>query len=170
MSRKVQSGLVTQNAHKKHTDTREKENPMLTKTLMMTAALALMTGPVAAKTIEVTMLNKGEAGAMVFEPSYVAAEPGDVVHFISTDKGHNVEAIKGMLPEGVESFKSKMGDDFELTVEAEGLYGVKCTPHFGMGMVGLIQVGAATNLDAVKDVKLKGKAKERFEADLAQVQ
>jgi hypothetical protein len=39
-----------------------------------------------------------------------------------------------------------------------------------MGMVGLIQVGAATNLEAVKDVKLKGKAKERFEADLEQVQ
>ena len=84
-----------------------------------------------AETFEVKMLNKGEAGAMVFEPAYVKAMPGDVIHFIATDKGHNVESIKGMLPEGVERFKSKFNVDYELTVDAEGLYGLKCTPHYG---------------------------------------
>jgi plastocyanin len=49
---------------------------------------------------EVHMLNKGEAGMMVFEPAFVKAEPGDVIHFIPTDKSHNVEAIKDILARG----------------------------------------------------------------------
>lgn len=142
---------------------------MLSRTLAMTAALAMMTGVALAETHEVHMLNKGEAGSMVFEPDYVAAQPGDTIHFVSVDKGHNVEGIKGMLPDGVAAFKSKMNKDFDLTVDAEGVYGVKCTPHYGMGMVALIQVGKAGNLDAVQAVKQKGKAKKRFEAIFAQV-
>ncbi|WP_417840022.1 pseudoazurin [Tritonibacter scottomollicae] len=123
-----------------------------------------------AETFEVKMLNKGEAGAMVFEPDYVKAMPGDVIHFIATDKGHNVESIKGMLPEGSESFKSKFNVDYELTVDAEGLYGIKCTPHYGMGMVALIQVGDAVNLEAAQGVKQRGKSKGRFEDLFARVQ
>ncbi len=123
-----------------------------------------------AETFEVKMLNKGEAGAMVFEPAYVKAMPGDVIHFIATDKGHNVESIKGMLPEGVERFKSKFNVDYELTVNAEGLYGLKCTPHYGMGMVALIQVGEAVNLEEAQSVTQKGKSKGRFEDLFAQVQ
>ena len=123
-----------------------------------------------AETFEVKMLNKGEAGAMVFEPAYVKAMPGDVIHFIATDKGHNVESIKGMLPEGSESFKSKFNVDYELTVDAEGLYGIKCTPHYGMGMVALIQVGDAVNLEAAQGVKQRGKSTGRFEDLFARVQ
>ena len=111
------------------------------------------------------MLNKGEEGAMVFEPAFVKAQPGDVVKFVPVDKGHNVEAIGGMLPEGVEGFKTKFNEEFDLTVEAEGVYGVKCTPHYAMGMVALIQVGAPVNLDAAAAVAQKGKAKARM-ADL----
>ncbi len=99
---------------------------------------------------------------MVFEPAYVAAQPGDIIHFVATDKGHNVESIKGMLPEGVDKFKSKLGKDFELTVEAEGLYGIKCSPHYALGMVALIQVGEAVNLEAAQGIKQKGKAAKRF--------
>ncbi|AXS41596.1 pseudoazurin [Breoghania sp. L-A4] len=142
---------------------------MLSRTLAVAAALALMTGVAFAETHEVQMLNKGEAGSMVFEPAYVAAQPGDTIHFVSVDKGHNVEGIKDMLPDGVAAFKSKMSKDFELTVDTEGLYGLKCTPHYGMGMVALIQVGDASNLDAAKAVKQTGKAKKRFEAIFAEV-
>jgi hypothetical protein len=38
-----------------------------------------------------------------------------------------------------------------------------------MGMVALIQVGAATNLSEVSGVKQRGKAKTRFEPLFAQV-
>ena len=135
-------------------------------------ALALvLAGTAFAAEHEVKMLNKGEAGMMVFEPAYVKAEPGDVIHFVPTDKSHNVEAIQDILPEGVETFKSKINEAYSLTVTEPGLYGVKCTPHFAMGMVGLIQVGdAPANLDAAKTAKMSKKARERMDAELAQVQ
>ena len=120
---------------------------------------------------EVHMLNKGEAGMMVFEPAFVKAAPGDTIHFVPTDKSHNVEAIKDILPAGVEPFKGKINEEYTLTVTEPGLYGVKCTPHFAMGMVGLIQVGEApANLDAAKGAKMSKKARERMDAELAQVQ
>ena len=132
-------------------------------------ALAL-SGAVLAAEHEVHMLNKGEAGMMVFEPAYVRAEPGDVIRFVPTDKSHNVESIKEILPEGVETFKSAINEEFSLTVTEPGLYGVKCTPHFAMGMVGLIQVGdAPANLDAAKTAKMSKKARERMDAEIAQV-
>jgi pseudoazurin len=128
---------------------------------------ALITGilamPVSAAEITVQMLNKGEKGGMVFQPDFVKAAPGDTVKFVATDKSHNVESMKGMLPEGVAEFKSKMNEDFVLTVDKEGLYGVKCTPHYGMGMVALIAVGNPVNEAEAKAVKQTGKAKQRFE-------
>ncbi len=140
------------------------------KTLIAAAIATLLLSPAAyAENFEVLMLNKGAEGAMVFEPAFVKAAVGDTVTFISTDKGHNVEDIKGLLPEGVEPFKSAAGDDYVLTLTAEGLYGVKCTPHVTMGMVALVQAGAPVNLDAVTAAVLKGKAKTRFDVLVAQV-
>ena len=135
------------------------------------ALLLALAGAGLAAEHEVHMLNKGEAGMMVFEPGFVKAAPGDTIHFIPTDKSHNVEAIKDILPAGVEPFKSKINEEYTLTVTEPGLYGVKCTPHFAMGMVGLIQVGdAPANLDAARTAKMSKKARERMDADLAQVQ
>lgn len=142
---------------------------MFSKLTIATAAALLLATSAFAETFEVKMLNKGADGAMVFEPAFIKAAVGDTINFISPDKGHNAESIAGMLPEGVEAFKSKMSEDFTLTLSAEGLYGFKCTPHYAMGMVGLIQVGAPVNLDAAAAVVQKGKAKARFEPLFAQV-
>jgi pseudoazurin len=138
--------------------------------LIAASLAALLLAPAAyAVNFDVQMLNKGADGAMVFEPAFVKAAVGDTVTFVSTDKGHNAESIKGMLPEGVEEFKSAMGKGYVLTLTAEGLYGVKCTPHYTMGMVALIQAGAPVNKDAVMAIELKGKANTRFEPLLAQI-
>ncbi len=144
---------------------------MRIQSIALAAALALVGGTAMAATIEVQMLNKGTQGMMVFEPAFVQAQPGDVIHFVPTDPGHNVASIDEMLPEGAEPFAGDIGKEFDLTVTTEGLYGIKCVPHAGMGMVGLIQVGAATNLDAVTAAadELRSKAKDRFAEDLAQV-
>ncbi len=139
------------------------------KPLILTAALALLGTAATAETHDVQMLNRGAEGAMVFEPAYVNAAPGDVIRFLPTDKGHNVESIKGMLPEGVESFKTKFNQEFELTVDEQGVYGIKCTPHYAMGMVAVIQVGEAVNLDTASAVTHKGKAKSRMADLVAQV-
>ena len=127
-------------------------------------------GAASAADVDVMMLNKGESGMMVFEPSFVQVQPGDTVHFIATDKSHNVESIKGMIPDGVEPFKGEMNQNFDLTVTEEGVYGVKCTPHFPMGMVALVVVGdPSSNLEAAKALKNSKKATERFEAAFAQI-
>ncbi|AMY68639.1 pseudoazurin [Frigidibacter mobilis] len=142
---------------------------MFPNLIASTLAALLLAASAQAANVDVLMLNKGTEGAMVFEPALVKVAPGDTVTFIATDKGHNVENIKDMLPEGVEAFKSKLGEDYVLTVTAEGLYGVKCTPHYTMGMVALIQSGAPVNLEAAAAVTQKGKAKARFEPLFAQI-
>ena len=142
---------------------------MFFKLTITAMAAVLMASSAFAETFEVKMLNKGTDGAMVFEPAFIKAAVGDTVNFVSPDKGHNAESIAGMLPDGVEPFKSKMSEDFALTLTAEGVYGVKCTPHYAMGMVALIQVGAPVNLDVAAAVVQKGKAKTRFEPLFAQV-
>ena len=132
----------------------------------LTAALLLPSLASAAE-FEIKMLNKGTTGAkaaMVFEPDFVKAAVGDTVNFTAVDKGHDVESIKGMLPDGVDPFKGAVSKNFSLTLAKEGVYGIKCAPHYGMGMVALISVGNPANLDAAKAVKQPGKAKPNFAA------
>src|SRR5690606_7471997 len=106
------------------------------------AALMALTGAVAAAEVEVKMLNKGSDGKpMVFEPALVKIAPGDTVRFVATDKSHNAESISGMLPEGATPFKGKTNQDVTVTFTNPGVYGVKCMPHYGMGMVALVVVG-----------------------------
>jgi len=133
------------------------------------ASLSLMmAAPVLADNIEVHMLNKGADGAMVFEPSYVKANPGDTITFIPTDKGHNVESIKGMIPEGVDAFKSKINENYTLTVTAPGAYLVKCTPHYAMGMVALLVVGDnPANLEEIVAAKKPKPVQARLEKAIA---
>lgn len=140
---------------------------LIAKTLMTIVALGLA-APAFAADYEIQMLNKGEAGTMVFEPNFVAIQPGDTVTFVPTDKSHNVETIKDMFPEGFEPFKSKVNEAFTVTFDLPGIYGFKCTPHFAMGMVGLIAVGEELpNLEAAHAVKLPNKAQERIDAAFA---
>lgn len=138
--------------------------------LLAAIAAFAFVGPVFAADHQVQMLNKGEKGAMVFQPDYIEAAPGDTVTFVPTDKGHDAESMKGLIPEGAEPFKGKINQEVKVTLDKEGLYGVKCTPHFGMGMVALIKVGQPTNADAFAAVKLPGKAKTKMAELLAQAQ
>jgi pseudoazurin len=125
------------------------------------ALLALTTASVAAE-IEVRMLDKGTEGVMVFEPALIKIEPGDTVKFVGTNKGHNAESIKGMLPEGATPFVGKVNQDIAVAFDKPGVYGVKCLPHYGMGMVALIVVGTPSNADEAKAVVHPGKAKHVF--------
>ena len=136
----------------------------MSKALLLAAALVGAFGAAAsAAEVEVKLLNRGSAGVMVFEPAFVQVQPGDTVKFVATDKGHNVESIDGMLPEGAAAVAGKMGEDTAVTFDRPGVYGVRCKPHYGMGMVALIVVGKPANLDQAKAVKQVGKAKKVFE-------
>jgi pseudoazurin len=134
------------------------------------AILVLAVAPAMAANFEVHMLNKGVDGAMVFEPALTQVAVGDTVTFIPTDKGHNAEAIKDLLPAGAELFKGGMGKEIVVTFTTPGAYGVKCAPHLGMGMVALVVVGTEPiDLEAVKAVKLPKKAQERMTAIIDQL-
>ena len=133
-------------------------------TSMVLAGL-LATGAAQAADYQVQMLNKGARGAMVFEPDFIKAVPGDTVTFVATDKGHDAVSIDGMIPDGAQPFKGEMNKPVTVKIDKEGVYGVKCAPHYGMGMVALIVVGEPTNLEAAAAAKHPGKAKQVF-ADL----
>jgi pseudoazurin len=127
-------------------------------------AILMSTSMALAAEVEVKMLNKGAEGLMVFEPALVRIEPGDTVKFVASDKSHNAETIKGMLPEGATPFAGKMNEDVVVTFDKPGAYGVKCMPHYAMGMVALVVVGKPDNLDAAKALPQSGKAKQIFAA------
>jgi pseudoazurin len=128
--------------------------------LLGAVALLALASAAAAAEVEVKMLDKGAEGAMVFEPALVKIAPGDTVKFVATNKGHNVETIKGMLPDGATPIAGKVNQDVTVTFEKPGVYGVKCLPHYGMGMVGLIVVGTPANQTDAMAVPHPGKAKQ----------
>ncbi|WMT73455.1 pseudoazurin [Bradyrhizobium sp. Ash2021] len=130
---------------------------------VVAAAIAAAGGATAAE-VEVKMLNKGTEGMMVFEPALVKIAPGDTVKFVAADKGHNAESIKGMLPDGAEPFAGKSGEEIAVKFDQAGIYGVKCMPHYGMGMVAMIVVGTPANEEQAKAVLQVGKAKQVFAA------
>ncbi len=110
----------------------------------------------------VEMLNKLEKENMVFSIKIVKVDVGDTVFWKATNKGHNVEFImKGGVPEGVDKFKSKVGQDSEYTFLIPGIYAYWCTPHKNLGMIGFVVVGNdLSNLDSIKSIKYVGKSKK----------
>jgi len=131
---------------------------------MIAAWLGVMNAASAAEH-ETRMLNKGEAGIMVFEPAFLEIAPGDTVHFRAVDKGHNAASIDGMMPHAAIPWKGGLSKDVTVSFDIEGVYGVRCVPHYPMGMVALIVVGApSVNLEAARKVEHRGKAKQRMAA------
>lgn len=137
---------------------------------LLFAGFALTAAPAAAKEHQVKMLNKGADGSlMVFEPAFIKIAPGDTVKFLATQKGHNAESVAGMAPAGGTVFKGKINEEIVVRFNKTGLYGYKCLPHTGMGMVGLVQVGNAANKGQVTAAaqKLPGLGKKRMNELLA---
>lgn len=137
-------------------------------TLMTSAAVIVaLAGAAMAETFDVQMLNKGETGRMVFEPASLRIAVGDTVKFIASDKGHNAESAAGMMPEGAAEFVGKINEEIEVTLTEPGFYGIKCKPHFAMGMVMVVAVGDETSApDSFLEGRIPKKAKERFEEAL----
>ena len=100
---------------------------------------------------EVKMLNQGQDGVMVFEPSLLKINVGDTVTFKATDAAHNSASIPGMIPNGASSWNGDLSKDISVTFDVPGVYGYQCTPHAMMAMVGVIQVdNNIENLDTAK--------------------
>lgn len=138
------------------------------RTITSTAAMLIaLSGAAFAETFEVQMLNRGDAGKMIFEPSSLRISPGDTVKFLAIDRAHNAESIKGMIPDGATPFAGRINEEIEVTFDTEGFYGIKCKPHFSLGMVMVIAVGEGeAPQEGFMDVRLAPKAKKRFQEQL----
>lgn len=141
----------------------------ITRTLIAATLLFSTSHPALAETFEVKMRNRGEKGSMVFEPDYIELKPGDRVKFIATNKSHNAASIDGMVPEGYAGFKGKINEEIEVTFDQAGFYGIKCSPHFAMGMIMLIKVGEAELTSAIRALEVPARARSRFDAIFAEI-
>jgi pseudoazurin len=142
----------------------------LTVGMALTTAMSAAS-PAVAKEYQVAMVNRSVEGAMAFTPGFLRIAPGDTVRFVVRDKGHNAESIPLMTPTGARVFKGAINEPLVVKFTTPGLYGYKCAPHFGMGMVGLIQVGKPVNLNDTNAqlAKLPPFAKKRMGNYVAQV-
>ena len=132
--------------------------------------LCLSPGTANAAEHVVKMLNdNGKGQFMVFEPDYIEAAPGDTVKFVAVDQLHNAETLPEIWPEGAPTFKGELSKDVTLTIEKPGVYGIKCLPHFALGMMALVVAGEPVNKDQIKGFQPPPTAKARFEALAAKV-
>ena len=97
------------------------------------------------------------AGATNFNPLHLFVKPGDTVKWTNMTI-HDTQSMEGLIPEGAEHWKSNIGQELAITVDAEGVYIYKCNPHYANGMVGAIIVGEANNMDQI-EANAKGREK-----------
>ncbi|RUR33245.1 pseudoazurin [Vreelandella nanhaiensis] len=130
--------------------------------LRLVVLLGLLPMTALAETHTVEMLNRNDSGPMPFAPDYLVVQPGDTVKFLATAPGHNAATIDGMIPEGGDAFVGNINEEIEVTLDAEGVWGIKCSPHYTMGMVMLIQVGDTPATQADLPESLPPAAQTRF--------
>ena len=116
----------------------------------------------AASEFDVKMLNHSASGDMQFDPQLLKVSPGDTVHFLAVDKGHNVQSLDGMIPDGAKAFSGEIGENLTVTFSVPGIYGYRCAPHGTLGMVGLVVVGNPANEAAAKSAAMPGLAGREF--------
>ncbi len=146
----------------------------MTSRLGIAAAALLLTGSFASSAPAaehvVKMINSnGKGKFMLFEPSVINAAVGDTVRFEPTNRGHNAEAIPDLWPEGAGEFKGELNQEVVLRIEKPGIYGIKCLPHYPMGMIALVVAGELTNKAQLDSYKPAGTAQKRYDELKAQV-
>ena len=127
---------------------------------------AFLSTPSFAADVSIEMLNKDVNGnRMVYSEEVAKIEVGDTVTWLPTSKGHNVEMVSS--PNKMK-FKSKNSKEAQITFDTPGIYYYWCTPHKGMGMIGLVVVGNnLSNIDGIANAKAIGKSKKKLKALLA---
>lgn len=146
---------------------------MNVKKLVISILFFVFSTMVSAQNHQVKLLTMTKDGqSMVMFPGFIKVAKGDSITFIPSDATHNVESVS--VPSDAAPFNSAMGAEVTITFNNNGVYLYKCTPHFALGMLGVVQVGEPANLQDVKDKWLEIKSgvvmnQERVEQYLAQV-
>ncbi|HVA55109.1 MAG TPA: pseudoazurin [Gammaproteobacteria bacterium] len=106
-------------------------------------AVSLISTTAYAKDYTVKELNSGAGGTFVFQPDFLHIQPGDSVHFVATDPGHDSKSY--LVPKSAQDWKSEISKDITVKFTKQGVYLYECSPHHLFGMLGVIQVGKAVN-------------------------
>ena len=135
---------------------------------LVLAAAMLMSAPALAADMTIEMLNKDADGnKMVYSEQIARVDVGETITWVPTTKGHNVEMIAS--PNDMK-LKSKNGKEVRVTFEEPGIYYYWCTPHKGMGMIGLVVVGGDTsNKEQIAKAKAMGKSKKKLKQLLSEL-
>ena len=108
----------------------------------------------------VEMLSSSNGQMMVFKPAVLQINPGDTVTWKATNPGHNTASINEMSPDSSLQWDGKINEELKITFTKEGVYGYKCTPHYILGMVGIVSVGDNTvNLSAASEYAINAEKK-----------
>ena len=131
-------------------------------------AAVLMSTPVFAADMKIEMLNKdAEGNRQVYSEEVARIDIGDTITWVPTNKGHNIEMVAS--PNNMK-LRSKNNKEVQITFEEPGIYYYWCTPHKGMGMIGLVVVGNDTsNIDQIAKAKAMGKSKKKLKKLLAEL-
>ena len=89
----------------------------------------------------IKMLSSSNGQMMVFEPAVLKIKVGDTVTWKATNPGHNTASINEMTPDQSLAWNGGINEEIKITFSKEGVYGYKCTPHYILGMVGIVAVG-----------------------------
>ena len=142
---------------------------------ILLAIIFVMATPVMAADHTVEMLSSSNGEMMVFKPAVLKIAPGDSVTWKATNPGHNTASIAEMTPDASLEWNGKINEELKITFTKEGVYGYKCTPHYVLGMIGIIAVGDnLANLDAssgfaAEEEKKFATNKERFTSYINQL-
>tara|TARA_A100001011_G_C13548934_1_gene531626 strand:+ start:34 stop:450 length:417 start_codon:yes stop_codon:yes gene_type:complete len=136
--------------------------------LFTVMAILFISTSASAADMTIEMLNKDADGnKMVFSEEIARVDIGDIITWVPTTKGHNVEMISS--PNDMK-LKSKNGKEVKISFDKAGIYYYWCTPHKGMGMIGLVVVGNDTsNIDQIAKAKAMGKSKKKLKKLLAEL-
>jgi pseudoazurin len=111
--------------------------------------LLLCATSASAADIEVKMLdNSATDGIFAFEPAFVKANVNDTIVFVPTNPGHNSSSL--LIPSDAKAWKGAFNKEVRVKLEKEGVYLYICDAHKKMGMVGVVQVGKAVNLEEAR--------------------
>lgn len=147
--------------------------PLKTR-IIATLSLAFCAASVNAADIQIKMLDSSSTeGLLAFEPGFIKANVNDTIVFNFVNVGHNSHSL--FVPSGAQPWQSPFDKEFRVKLEKEGVYLFGCDAHKGMGMVGVVQVGKAVNLEEARKKASEESAamllnKDRFAKALDQVQ
>jgi pseudoazurin len=140
------------------------------KLLALVSLVSLSAVPAIAAETSIEMLNSKDGENLVFSQKFTKVAKGDTVTFKAAKPGHNAEFVPGGFPQGADELHGQVGKDVSYTFNTPGLYLVRCAPHYGMGMVALVEVDVPANLDQIKQLSLPGKVKAVVDEELKKAQ